>query len=126
MAHVPGFAGYADRRDFGLPLSRTGERTEATTIAVDVRVFPDHLAVEARQSDQWDYLEPLPVQLHRDRVERVELGNGRGLKRWTRFGVVHATFDLVDRDAFDLMVDRRRASDFASVLRAIYGDRFWA
>src|SRR4051812_3621919 len=98
MTHVPGFAGYAERRDFGLRLSRGGEGSSPeATIAVDVRVFSDHLVVEARPNSEWSSLEPLPVQLHRDRVERVELGKGRGLKRWARFGVVHATFSLVDR-----------------------------
>src|SRR4051812_45710908 len=110
MTHVPGFAGYADRREFGLSIQRSSEGSSPeATIAVDVRVFSDYLVVEARPNSEWGHLEAFPVQLHRDHIERVELGKGRGLRRWSRFGVVHATFDFMDRRVFDLMVDRQRA-----------------
>jgi hypothetical protein len=128
MTYVRSLGGcYAHKRELGLPRSRGGEGSSAeNTIAVDVRVFSDELVVEACPSAEWTSLDAVPLHLHRDRVERVELGKGRGLRRWLRFGVVHATFDFVDRGDFDLMVDRERAAELASVLREVYGPRFWA
>jgi len=126
MTFLQVFGGcYAHWRDLG-PRPRRGESSGGeSTVAVDVRVFTDELVVRA-PTPGWPVPEPTAIHLHRDRVERVELGKGRGLRRWSRFRVAHATFDFVDGGDFDLMVDRDRAAELASILRLVYGSRFRA
>src|SRR5262249_21762762 len=128
MTYVRSLGGcYAHRRDLELPGGRGSEGSSPeSTVAVDVRVFADELVVESRPSREWTSLDVLPVHLNRDDVARVELGRGRGLRRWLRFGVVHATFDFVARGDFDLMVDRQRAPELASALRTVFGAKFRA
>ena len=61
----------------------------------------------------------------RDTVASIELRSG-AWRKWARLAAACATFECTDRSEFDLLVDRWRAVELASLLDRIYGSRFRA
>ena len=57
--------------------------------------------------------------LEPDGLDRIQIGKGRGNRRWVRLGVDHAIFDYADGTEFDLMVGKRRTADLLALLREV-------
>jgi hypothetical protein len=134
---------YASWREIGRPLLSGGA---SKTVPVDVWAFADGLIVTPAPSS-WTRLlprrwrpdpngdgvtreaildaYPKAVQLDRDTVQRVHLQAG-SWRKWARIGVENAVFEFNALSEFDLLVDRWRADEFASLLQQVYGSRFHA
>ena len=147
MSSVELFDGcYAPRREVGGPCLIAVGGGGGKTVPVGVWVFADGLIVTAVDGiltrlgpRAWKHVlntdgvtaealldeYPKAVALHRDAVASIELRSG-AWRKWARLAAACATFECTDGREFDLLVDRWRAREFASMLERIYGFRFRA